>query len=99
MKFSRFVGFIVGGSASVFLTGGIVLAQFASPSLSPSPSPIFTSSPSTAPSPSPIITGGKGGTTSSLPNGGSTELTYVMILAGVVMFAFGTVKLLGTLRD
>lgn len=41
----------------------------------------------------------KGGTGSSLPNAGSTELTYLLFLGGMVLFVFGTLKLILSYRD
>jgi len=35
----------------------------------------------------------KGGTGSSLPNAGSTELTYALFIGGALLFVFGTLKL------
>jgi hypothetical protein len=43
--------------------------------------------------------GSKGGTSGSLPSAGSTELTYFLFLAGVVLFVFGTLKLVASLRE
>ncbi|OGE08183.1 hypothetical protein A3A60_03655 [Candidatus Curtissbacteria bacterium RIFCSPLOWO2_01_FULL_42_26] len=41
----------------------------------------------------------KGGTSSSLPAAGSTELTYVLFIAGAVLFVIGAVKLVLSFRD
>ncbi len=41
---------------------------------------------------------GKGGTSSSLPSAGSTELTYLLFIGGVVLFVFGTIKLVLSYR-
>jgi len=41
----------------------------------------------------------KGGTSSSLPNAGSTELTYLLFVGGVVLFVFGTIKLVLSYRE
>lgn len=41
---------------------------------------------------------GKGGTTGALPNAGSTELTYILFLGGVLLFVFGTLKLILSYR-
>lgn len=41
----------------------------------------------------------KGGTTSSLPKGGSTELTYLFFLGGLVLFVFGMMKLVSSYRE
>lgn len=37
---------------------------------------------------------GKGGTSGALPNAGTTGLTYLIFVAGVVLFVFGTIKLI-----
>ena len=37
---------------------------------------------------------GKGGTDGALPNAGTTGLTYLIFVAGVVLFVFGTLKLI-----
>lgn len=42
---------------------------------------------------------GKGGTSSSLPSAGTTELTYFFFIAGVVLFVFGTLKLAASFRE
>lgn len=42
---------------------------------------------------------GKGGTSSSLPSAGTTELTYFFFIAGVVLFVFGTLKLVASFRE
>jgi len=41
----------------------------------------------------------RGGTSSSLPAAGSTELTYFLLLGGAILFVFGAVKLVLSLRD
>ena len=41
----------------------------------------------------------KGGTASSLPAAGSTELTYIIFIAGAVLFVIGAVKLVLSFRD
>ncbi|MDP2632468.1 MAG: hypothetical protein Q8P25_01965 [Candidatus Curtissbacteria bacterium] len=41
----------------------------------------------------------KGGTSSSLPSAGSTELTYLLFIGGVVLFVFGTMKLVLSYRE
>ena len=41
----------------------------------------------------------KGGTSSSLPAAGSTELTYFLLLGGAILFVFGVVKLVLSFRD
>ena len=41
----------------------------------------------------------KGGTASSLPAAGSTELTYVIFIAGAVLFVIGAVKLVLSFRE
>ena len=42
---------------------------------------------------------GKGGTSSSLPSAGSTELTYLIFIGGVMLFVFGTMKLVLSYRE
>lgn len=42
---------------------------------------------------------GKGGTSSSLPNAGSTELTYLIFIGGVLLFVVGTLKLVLSYRS
>ncbi|MBI2326845.1 hypothetical protein HYU92_00855 [Candidatus Curtissbacteria bacterium] len=54
---------------------------------------IFAQSPSAAPA-----TGG-GATSGALPSAGTTELTYILFLGGVILFVFGTIKLLLSFRD
>ena len=44
-------------------------------------------------------TGGAGATSGALPGAGTTEITYVIFLGGVVLFVFGTLKLLLSFRD
>lgn len=41
----------------------------------------------------------KGGTTSSLPAAGSTELTYFLLLGGAILFVIGAIKLVLSFRD
>lgn len=41
----------------------------------------------------------KGGTSSSLPSAGTTEITYLLFMAGVVVFVFGTLKLVASFRE
>lgn len=41
----------------------------------------------------------KGGTDSSLPSAGTTEITYFLFMAGVVLFVFGTLKLVASFRE
>ena len=41
----------------------------------------------------------KGGTSEALPNAGSTELTYLIFFVGVILFVFGTMKLVLSFRD
>ena len=42
---------------------------------------------------------GKGGTGGALPGAGTTEITYLLFLAGVVLFVFGTLKLILSFRE
>ena len=42
---------------------------------------------------------GKGGTSGALPSAGTTELTYFLFIAGVVLFVFGTLKLVASFRN
>jgi hypothetical protein len=35
----------------------------------------------------------KGGTSGSLPNAGSTEITYFLFIGGLILFVVGTLKL------
>lgn len=42
---------------------------------------------------------GKGGTGAALPNAGTTELTYLLFIGGVVLFVFGMLKLVLSFRD
>ena len=37
---------------------------------------------------------GKGGTNGALPNAGTTGLTYLIFIGGVILFVFGTIKLI-----
>lgn len=41
----------------------------------------------------------KGGTSSSLPGAGTTEITYLIFVVGMVLFVFGTLKLVASFRD
>ncbi len=41
----------------------------------------------------------KGGTSSSLPNAGSTQITYVIFVFGVLLFVFGTLRLIQSFRE
>ncbi|MCR4324633.1 MAG: hypothetical protein NUV69_03015 [Candidatus Curtissbacteria bacterium] len=41
----------------------------------------------------------KGGTSSSLPSAGSTELTYLIFVTGVLLFVVGTLKFALSYRD
>lgn len=41
----------------------------------------------------------KGGTASSLPAAGTTELTYLLFVFGVVLFVVGTLKLVKSFRS
>ncbi len=41
----------------------------------------------------------KGGTSSSLPSAGSTEITYLVFGFGVVLFVFGMMKLVKSFKD
>lgn len=43
--------------------------------------------------------GGGSGTASSLPNAGSTDLTYAIFLGGAVLFVFGMIKLVSSYKD
>lgn len=43
--------------------------------------------------------GGGGGTSSSLPSAGSTDLTYILFLGGAVLFVVGMLKLISSYRD
>ena len=42
---------------------------------------------------------GAGATSGALPGAGTTELTYVIFLGGIVLFVFGTLKLILSYRD
>jgi hypothetical protein len=42
---------------------------------------------------------GKGGTNGALPNAGTTELTYLLFLGGVILFVFGMLKLVFSYRE
>ena len=39
------------------------------------------------------------GTSSSLPSAGTTELTYLLFIGGVVLFVMGTLKLVASYRE
>jgi len=41
----------------------------------------------------------KGGTGGALPDAGSTGFTYIIFLTGVVLFVFGTLKLIQSYRQ
>lgn len=41
----------------------------------------------------------KGGTSSALPVAGSTEVTYAIFAFGVLLFVFGTLKLVKSFQD
>lgn len=41
----------------------------------------------------------KGGTNGALPNAGSTELTYIIFIGGLVLFVVGTLKLVLSFRE
>lgn len=45
-----------------------------------------------------VTTDTKGGTSSALPNAGATEITTLLLLAGVAFFVFGMMKLLWSYR-
>lgn len=53
-----------------------------------------TASPATLPA-----TGGGGATSSALPSAGTTELTYLIFIAGVALFVFGMMKLVASFRE
>ena len=42
---------------------------------------------------------GKGGTSGALPDAGSTELTYLIFLGGLILFVIGTLKLILSFRE
>lgn len=42
---------------------------------------------------------GKGGTTGALPAAGTTELTYVLFIGGLILFVFGTLKLVLSYKE
>lgn len=44
------------------------------------------------------VTGG-GATAGALPGAGTTDLTYLLFLGGVLLFVFGTLKLVLSFRD
>ena len=54
---------------------------------------------STGLSGSTISSAPKGGTSSSLPDAGSTELIYLLFVVGAVLFVFGAVRLVLSFRD
>ncbi|KKR57002.1 MAG: hypothetical protein UU05_C0020G0005 [Candidatus Curtissbacteria bacterium GW2011_GWA1_40_47] len=41
----------------------------------------------------------KGGTSGALPNAGTTGLTYLIFVGGVILFVFGTIKLILSYRN
>ena len=41
----------------------------------------------------------KGGTASSLPAAGTTEITYLLFIGGVVLFVIGTIKVVQSFRE
>lgn len=41
----------------------------------------------------------KGGTSSALPSAGSTEITFAIFAFGVMLFVFGTLKLVKSFQD
>ena len=41
----------------------------------------------------------KGGTDGALPGAGSTGLTYLIFVGGVILFVFGTIKLVLSYRN
>jgi len=43
--------------------------------------------------------GTKGATAGSLPNAGSTDITYFLFIGGIVLFVFGTLKLVSSFRE
>jgi len=45
------------------------------------------------------ISAPKGGTDGSLPGAGSTELTYLLFIGGVLLFVFGMLKLILSYRE
>ena len=42
---------------------------------------------------------GKGGTSGALPNAGSTEITYILFIGGLILFVVGTIKLALSFRE
>lgn len=42
---------------------------------------------------------GKGGTSGALPAAGTTELTYLFFIGGVILFVVGTLKLVSSYRE
>lgn len=45
------------------------------------------------------VSAGKGGTSSSLPDAGSTDITYFLFVGGLTLFVLGTLKLILSYRD
>ncbi len=43
--------------------------------------------------------GAKGGTTSGLPAAGTTEITYILFIGGLILFVVGTIKLVLSFRE
>lgn len=41
----------------------------------------------------------KGGTSSSLPAAGTTELTYFLLIGGAILFTIGSLKLILSIRE
>ena len=41
----------------------------------------------------------KGGTSGALPDSGTTGLTYLIFVGGVILFVFGTIKLILSYRN
>ncbi len=41
----------------------------------------------------------KGGTSGSLPSAGSTDITYMLFIFGIVLFVFGTLKLVTSFKE
>lgn len=42
---------------------------------------------------------GKGGTNGALPAAGTTELTYLLFIGGVILFVVGMLKLVSSYRE
>lgn len=42
---------------------------------------------------------GKGGTNGALPSAGTTEITYAIFIGGVLLFVFGTLKLVASFKE